>query len=58
MRQLRNVRTRYEPLILSYLRIKVRCLIFGTRIITDMHVLVCANMYEFHRRNSVKGGRM
>ena len=43
------------PPILSYLRMKVRGLIFGIRILLHMHVFVCASMCEFRGRNSVKG---
>ena len=57
-RQLGNARTRCRPPILSYLRMKVRGLIFGTRILLHMHVFVCTSMCEFRERNSVKGGRM
>ena len=56
MRQLRNARTRCGPPILSYLRMKVSGLIFGTRILLHMHVLVCDCMCEFRGRNSVKEG--
>ena len=44
--------------IFSYLRMKVRGLIFHTRILLHMHVFVCASMCEFRGRNSIKGGRM
>ena len=49
---------RCGPHILSYLRTKVRGLIFDIRILLHMHVFVCASMCEFRGRNSVKGGRM
>ena len=52
------MRTQCGPPILSYLRMKVRGLIFGTRILLHMHVFVCAIICEFLGRNSVKGGRM
>ena len=55
MRQRGNARTRCKPPILSYLRTKVRDLIFGIRILLHMHVFVCASMCEFRGRNSVKG---
>ena len=57
-RQLGNARTQYGPPILSYLRTKVRGLIFGTRIITAYACVVCTNGCEFQRRNFVKGGSM
>ena len=44
--------------ILSYLRTKVLGLIFGIRTLLHMHVFLCASMYEFWGRNSIKGGRM
>ena len=44
--------------IISYLRTKVRGLIFYIRILLHMHVFVCASMCEFQGQNSVKGGRM
>ena len=50
--------TRCRPPIISYLRMKVRGLIFSTRRLLHMHVFVCANMCEFRERNSVKGERM
>ena len=52
------MRTRCGPPILSYLRIKVRGLIFGIRILLHMHVFVCASMCEFREQNSAKGGIM
>ena len=55
MRQLGNARTRCRPPIISYLRMKVCSLIFGTRILPHMHVFMCASMCEFRGRNSVKG---
>ena len=58
MRQRGNVRTRCGPHIFSYLRTKVRGLIFEIRLLLHMHVFVCASMCEFWGRNSVKGGRM
>ena len=57
-RQLGNVRTRCGPTIFSYLRTKVRGLIFDIRILLHMHVFLCARMCEFRERKSVKGGRM
>ena len=57
-KQRENARTRFGPHNLSYLRTKVRGLIFGIRILLHMHVYVCASMCEFRGRNSVKGGRM
>ena len=39
----------------SYLRTKVRGLIFSIRILLHMHVFVCASMCEFRGRNSIKG---
>ena len=50
--------TQCGPPILSYLKMKVRGLIFGIRILLHKHVFVCASMCEFRGRNSVKGGRM
>ena len=44
MRQLGNERTRCESPIHSYLRMKMRGLIFGIRMLLHMHVLVCASM--------------
>ena len=58
MRQLRNTRTRCGPPILSYLRMKVHGLIFGTKILLHMHVFVCASICEFRGEDSIKGGRM
>ena len=52
------MRTQCGPHILSNLRTKVRCLIFGIRILLHMHVFVCASMCEFRGQNYVKGGRM
>ena len=49
--------TRCGPPIISYLRTKVRSLIFGIRTLLHMHVFVCASMCEFWGRNSVKGER-
>ena len=57
-RQLGNVRTRCGPPILSYLRTKVRCIIFGTRMTNAYACVVCASVCEFWGRNSVKGERM
>ena len=37
---------------------EVRHLIFGIRILLQMHVFVCVSMCEFRGRNSFKGGRM
>ena len=48
--------TQCRPPIFSYLRMKARGLIFGTRISWNMHVFVCASMCEFRGQNSVKGG--
>ena len=56
-RQCGNARTRCGPPILSYLRMKVCGLIFGIRILLHIHVVVCASMFEFRGRNSVKGGK-
>ena len=39
----------------SYLRTKVRGLIFGIRILLHMHVFVCASMCGFQGKNFVKG---
>ena len=50
--------TQCGPPIFSYLRRKVRGLIFSTRISLHMHVFVCGSMCEFWGQNSVKGGRM
>ena len=50
--------TRCGPHILSYLRTKVRGLIFGIRIIQHMPMFMCASLCEFRGRNSIKGGRM
>ena len=33
-------------------------LIFDIRILLHMHVFVCASMWDFRGRNSVKGRRM
>ena len=52
------MRTRYGSPIFSYLRMKVRGLIFDIRILLHMHVFVCASMCQFWGRNSFKGGRM
>ena len=49
------MRTRCGPHIISYLRTKVRGLIFSIRISLHMHVFVCASMFEFRGQNSVKG---
>ena len=46
------------PPIISYLRTKVRCLIFGIRKLLHMHVFVCGSMCKFRPQNYVKGGRM
>ena len=57
-RQLGNTRTRCELPILSYLRVKVRCVIFGTRMtIAYACDLICICV-GISRRNSLKGGRM
>ena len=53
-----NTRTRCRLPILSYLRTKVRSLIFDIRTLLNMHVFMCASMCEFRGRNSIKGGRM
>ena len=55
MRQLGKARTRCRPPIISYLRMKVRGLIFGTRILLHMHVFVCASMCEFLGQNLLMG---
>ena len=44
MRQLGNARTQCGPPILSCLRMKVRGIIFGTRILLHMHAFVCASI--------------
>ena len=36
----------------------IRSLILELELLLHMHVLVCASMYEFRGRNSVKRGRM
>ena len=41
------MRTRCGPPILSYLRTKMRGLIFGIIILLHMHVFVCASMVNF-----------
>ena len=42
-----NAMIRCEPPIISYLKTKVRGLIFGIRILLHMHVFVCASICEF-----------
>ena len=49
--------TQCGPPIISYLSMKVRGVIFGTRILLHMHVFMCASMCEFRGQNSVKGGK-
>ena len=52
------MRTQGGPHILSYLRMNVRGLIFGIRIVLHIHVFVCASICEFRGRKSVKGEKM